>query len=78
MHQPTNGKAAHPVFVALYDRYNDPKKYKSDNTLPEKKKTHTHTHRKRGEQVLRLLAHAVQIRRYHFRSKLDKLSGAPQ
>ena len=47
MHQPTNGKAAHPVFVALYDRYNDPKKYKSDNTLPEKKK-HTHTHTERG------------------------------
>ena len=37
IHQPTNGKPVSFFFVERYDRYNDPKKYKSDHILSEKK-----------------------------------------
>ena len=50
MHQPTNGKAASFFFRSRYvhDRYNDPKKCKSDHNLSEKTE-------KKGRQVFRLL-----------------------
>ena len=74
IHQPTNGKPAFyfsPFLLSeRHDRYNDPKTYKSNHNLSEKK-----NHKR---QASHLRAHAVQIRGYNFRSKFAKLSGAWQ
>ena len=38
MHQPTNRKPLPSIFCSRHDRFNDPKQYKSDHNLSEKKK----------------------------------------